>query len=70
MKFDQDKYLKLEKEFDKEKKERIRWEVKVTDIDSDLVVSFFMSSAQLHNELLFYFFHRQTKRISKKLKQH
>lgn len=39
MKFDQDKYLKLEKEFEKEKKERIRWEAKVADIDSDLLVS-------------------------------
>lgn len=41
MKFDQDKYLKLEKDYDKEKKERIRWETKVADIDTDLAVNDF-----------------------------
>lgn len=41
MKFDQEKYLKLEKDFDKEKKERTRWESKVADIEADLVVFFF-----------------------------
>lgn len=40
MKFDQEKYLKLEKDFDKEKKERTRWESKVADIEADLVVGF------------------------------
>lgn len=40
MKFDQEKYLKLENEYDKEKKERIRWEAKVAEIDSDLLVIF------------------------------
>lgn len=40
MKFDQEKYLKLEKDYDREKKERARWEDKVADIDSDLAVRF------------------------------
>lgn len=40
MKFDQEKYMKLEKEFDKEKKERSRWESKVAEIEADLVVIF------------------------------
>lgn len=31
--------MKLEKEFDKEKKERTRWELKVSDLDGDLLAS-------------------------------
>lgn len=38
MKFDQDKYASLEKDYEKEKKERARWEDKVADIDLDLAV--------------------------------
>lgn len=54
MKFDQEKYLKLEKDFDKEKKERTRWESKVADIEADLLVIFytihiyFVSGLQTH----------------------
>lgn len=39
IKFDQEKYLKLEKEYDKEKKERARWEAKVSDLDGDLLAN-------------------------------
>lgn len=38
MKFDKEKLAKLEKEYDKEKKERIRWESKVSELDGDLSV--------------------------------
>ncbi len=36
IKFDQEKYLKLEKEFEVEKRERARWESKVSDLDGDI----------------------------------
>lgn len=39
IKFDQEKYLKLEKDYDKEKKERARWEAKVSDLDGDLLAN-------------------------------
>ncbi|KAG4066400.1 hypothetical protein HA402_007036 [Bradysia odoriphaga] len=39
IKFDQEKYLKLEKDYEKEKKERTRWESKVSDLDGDLLAS-------------------------------
>lgn len=39
IKFDQEKYLKLERDYDKEKKERARWESKVSDLDGDLLAN-------------------------------
>ncbi|XP_037040029.1 centrosomal protein of 290 kDa isoform X1 [Bradysia coprophila] len=54
IKFDQEKYLKLEKDYDKEKKERARWESKVSDLDGDLLAnkkSFEKIKANLEKEI-------------------
>lgn len=39
IKNEKERAVKYEKDFEKEKKERVRWESKVTDIDADLSVN-------------------------------
>lgn len=38
LKTEKEKTAKIEKDYDKERKERVRWESKVTDLDADLSV--------------------------------